>query len=124
MGQYFPKSYEHSSGKTKIELDLSNQTTKADLKGAAGVNAYTLAGKSYLISLKAEVVKIDIDKVKTVPADLNKLIKVVDNDFVKKLYMKKQSTLEPLITKLRSLRLKVKYFVLLAQLLLLLVMLL
>ena len=63
--------------------------TKADLKGGAGVNAYTLARKSYLISLKGEVVKIDIDKVKTVPTDLSKLIKVVDNDFVKKLYMKK-----------------------------------
>ena len=124
MSQYFSKSYKHSSGKTKVELDLSNQATKADLKGAAGVNTYTLAGKSYLISLKAEVVKIDIEKLKTVPTDLSTLSKVVDNGFVKKLCMKKQSTLEPLITKLRSLRLKVKYLVLMAQLLLLLVMLL
>ena len=46
MSQYFPKSYEHSSGKTKVELDLSNQATKADLKGAVRVNTYNLAGKS------------------------------------------------------------------------------
>ena len=44
-----------------------------------------LAAKSDLVSLKAEVDKIDIDQLKTVPADLNKLSNVVDNvDNVKK----------------------------------------
>ena len=32
MSQYFPKSYECSSGNVKVELDLCNFPTKADLK--------------------------------------------------------------------------------------------
>ena len=44
--------------------------------------------KSDLASLKAEVNKIDIGKLKTAPADLSELSKnVVDNDVVKKLSM-------------------------------------
>ena len=40
--------------------------------------------KSDLGSLKAEVDKIDIDKLKTVHPDLSKLSNVVDNDVVRK----------------------------------------
>ena len=47
----------------------------ADFKGAAGVDTSNLAARSD---------KIDIDKLKTVPADLSKLRNVVDNDIVKK----------------------------------------
>ena len=44
---------------------------------------YKLATKSDLASLKAEIDKIDVDKLMTVPTDLSKLSNVVDNDVVK-----------------------------------------
>ena len=53
-------------------------------KKATGVDTSNLAAKSDLASLKAEVDKIDIDKLKTVPFDLFKLSNIVDNSVVKK----------------------------------------
>ena len=64
---------------------MSNYATKVDLKGATGVDTSNLASKSDLASLKAEVDKIDVDKLKTVPVDLSNLIDVVSNEAVKKL---------------------------------------
>ena len=55
--QYFPKLYENSGGNVKNELDLTNYATKTDLKATAGVDMYTLAAKSDLASLEAEVDK-------------------------------------------------------------------
>ena len=52
---------------------MSNYATKADLKNATGVDTSKLAAKSDLASLKTEVDKIDVDKLKTVPIDLSKL---------------------------------------------------
>ena len=63
-----------------IKVDLSNYSIKTDLKNAAGVDASKLALKSNLASLKSEVDKKDIDKLKTVRADLSKLSNVVNND--------------------------------------------
>ena len=60
--------------------------TKADLKNARGADTSQLAWKSDLASLKAEVDKIDVEKLKTVPVDLSKLSNVLNND-VKKLCM-------------------------------------
>ena len=76
MSQYFPKSYK--------PVDLSNYATKADLKNATGIDTSKLAAKSDLVSLKTEVDKTDVEKIKTVPADLSKLSNVVNNDVVKK----------------------------------------
>ena len=56
--------------------------TRADLKRALGVDISNLAAKSDLASLKAEVDEIDIDKLKTVPADLSKLSNLVGNNVV------------------------------------------
>ena len=84
MSQYFPRPYERSIRNVKVELDLSNYATKADLKGATGADISNLAVKSNLASLKAEVDKIDIDKLKAVTADLSKPSNLVDNDVVKK----------------------------------------
>ena len=64
MSQYFPIFYEYSSRNTKFELDLSNYWTKADSKGGAGVDTSNLAAKTDLASSKAEVDKIDTDKLK------------------------------------------------------------
>ena len=82
MSQYFPKPYEPFGG--DIKVDLSNYATKTDLKIAAGIDTSKLALKSNLASLKAEVDKIVVDKLKTVPFDLSKLNNVVNNDVVKK----------------------------------------
>ena len=61
--------------------------TNADLKGAPSVHPSNLAAKSDLATLKILVNKIDVDKLKTVPADLSMLSNVEDNDVVKKLCM-------------------------------------
>ena len=47
-------------------------------------DASKLALKSNLASLKAEIDKIDVDKLKTVSVDLSKRSNVVNNDIVKK----------------------------------------
>ena len=62
---------------------MSNYAAKVDLKRATGIDTSNLAAKLNFSSLRAEVVKIDIDKLKPVPADLSKLNNVVDNDVVK-----------------------------------------
>ena len=58
--------------------------TKADLNEATYVDTFNLAEILDLAVLKAELDKIDIDQVKTVPVNLSKLRNVVDNDVVKK----------------------------------------
>ena len=46
MSQYFHKPYEHSGGNLKVELDLSNYATRADLKKATCVDTSHLATES------------------------------------------------------------------------------
>ena len=60
---------------------------KSDFKKVTGVDTSKLAGKSDLASLKAEMDKIDIGKLKTFPTDLSKLSIVVNNDVVQKMCM-------------------------------------
>ena len=84
MSQYFSKPYIAFEGNVKVELDLSSYAKKAELKKSTVVDTFKLAGKSDLASLKAEVDKIDVDKLKTVPVDLSKLSNVVKNEVVKK----------------------------------------
>ena len=105
--EYFlePKSL---GGRVKIELDLPNYATKADLKIATGVDTSKCAKKVDLTNLNFNVDKLDIDKLKTnlsdlnlsnlkskvdkldfcklvpVPVDLSKLSDAVKNDVVKK----------------------------------------
>ena len=87
MSQYFPKSYSRFGRNVKVELDLSNQATKNDLKGPTGTDASNLALKSNFAKLKAEVDKIDVDKLKNAAANWSKLSDVVNNEAVKKLRM-------------------------------------
>ena len=81
--KYFPKPYNHFGGNFKVELDLSNYATKTDLKGTPGSNTSNLALKSNLAKLKPKVDKINVDKLKAVLVDLNKLSDVVNNEVVK-----------------------------------------
>ena len=55
----------------KIELDLSDYATKSDFKNATGVDASNFAKKINLANLKSDVDKLDIDKLKNVPSNLN-----------------------------------------------------
>ena len=58
---------------------------KQILKMQTGIDKSKLAAKSDLVSLKAEVDKLDIDKLVPVLVDLSKLSDVVKNDVFKKL---------------------------------------
>ena len=105
MSEYFPE-LKSSGRRVKVELDLSNYATKADLKNATGVDTWKFVKKIDLANLKSDldqldidkfknvptnlsnlknkVEKLDIDKLVLVPVDLSKLIGVVKNDVVKK----------------------------------------
>ena len=80
---YFPP-YKSSSNNIKVELDLTNYATKTDLNNITHVDTSSFAGKANLAALKTEVDKIDVDKLKTTPIDLDKLSNLVKNDVVKK----------------------------------------
>ena len=67
-----------------VQVDLYNYATKADLKNATKIDTFKLAVKTDLVSLKAEVDKLDIDKLMPVPAYLSKLSDVVKNVVIKK----------------------------------------
>ena len=72
LSKYFPKPCRSFKVNFKIELDLSSYATKAELKNATRVDTSKLAAKSDLASLKGELDKIDVGKLKTVPVDLKK----------------------------------------------------
>ena len=83
MGKYFPEPYERFDGNIRVSLDLSNYVTKADFKGAASINASTLASKADLDSLKTKVDTLDVDKLNTSLVRLSKLSNLVGNCVVK-----------------------------------------
>ena len=68
MSEYFPGS-KSLGGRVKVELDLSNYVTKADLKNATGVDISKFAKKIHLASLKSNADKLDIDKLKNAPVN-------------------------------------------------------
>ena len=102
---YHPESESHIRDKVKVVLDLSIYATKKELEDATGIDTSDLAAKKDFIALKAEVRKLninklvnvpttlnnlktkvndlDVEKLKTASVDLKKLIHVVDNDVVK-----------------------------------------
>ena len=65
MKQHFPKPHRNFGGNTNVKVDLSNYARKAVLP-----------------SLKVEIDKIDVGKLKTVRVVLRKLSNVVNNDVV------------------------------------------
>ena len=69
MTQYYPPY--RSSNNIKVELDLANYATKDEIKNITHVDVSSFASKTNLAALKAEVDKIDADKLKTTPADVN-----------------------------------------------------
>ena len=76
--------YKSRSSSVKLELDLKNYTTKEELKNITHVDTSSFALKTNLASLKTEIDKLDIPKLKTVPVDLADLTKEVQEDITKK----------------------------------------
>ena len=89
MTTYYPP-YKSSSNNVKVELDLTNYTTKTDLKNITHVDVSSFASNTNLSTLKTEVDKIDTDKLKAAPTDLAKLTNAIENDVVKKTSIKAQ----------------------------------
>ena len=85
MSQYVPKPFQTFGGDIRVKVDLSNYATKTDLKKATVIDTSQLATKSDLVSLTAEVDKLDIDKLVPLSVDLSKL-----SDVVKMMLLKKQ----------------------------------
>ena len=57
----------------KVELDLSNHATKANLKNATGVDTLKFPKNVDLAYFKSNVDKLDIDQLKTVQTNLRNL---------------------------------------------------
>ena len=77
MRQYLPKLYEPFGGDISVKVDLSNYAINYHLKNTTGIDTSKLAAKSDLASLKAEMDKLDTDKLVPVTVELSKLNKVV-----------------------------------------------
>ena len=58
--------------------------TKADIKNIIHVDTSNFASKANLANLKTEVNKLDIGKLKTVPANLSKLSNAIKNEVITK----------------------------------------
>ena len=68
----------------KVELNLSNYATKADLKNASGVDTSKFAKKVDLVNLISNVDKLDINKLKNVLTSLSNLkTKIYESDLDK-----------------------------------------
>ena len=76
---YYPEPGSHITDKLKVVLDLSNYATKKKLDYATGVDTSDLATKKDFIALKAEVDKLDINKLVNVPTSSNNLKPKVDD---------------------------------------------
>ena len=86
MSQYFPKPFKGFRENINVKVGLSNYATKTDLKNVTHIDTTSFELKTNSASLKAEINKLDIDKLAPLPADLSKFSNV-KNDVVKKLCM-------------------------------------
>ena len=82
---YYPEPDSHTRDKVKIVLNLSSYATKKGLDHPTETDTSDLAAKKVLIALKAEVDKLDINKLVNVPIILNNLKTKVNNLDVGKL---------------------------------------
>ena len=82
MSQYFLRPFRSFGGNINVKVDLSNYTTKTDLKKVTHVDTFAL--KKRLANLRIEVDKLNIDQLAPIPVGLSKLSDVVKNDVVKK----------------------------------------
>ena len=78
MSEYFPKPFKNFWRNINVKVDLSNYATKTDVKNITYVDTSGFALKTNLASLKTEVDKLDIDKLKSLLNNLSKLKTKVD----------------------------------------------
>ena len=64
MNGYFFSRSRRFRRDIKVKLVLSNYATKTDLKNVTHVDVSSFASKTNLVSLKTEVDKIDVEKLK------------------------------------------------------------
>ena len=82
---YYPEADSRIRDKVTVVLDLSNYGTKKELDHVTGVDTSDLTAKKDPIAFKAEVDKLDINKLVNVPTSLNSLKTKVDDLNVGKL---------------------------------------
>ena len=80
----FSKPYEPFRGDINVKNHWYNYATKIDFKKSTGVGTSYLGAKSDFASLKAEIDKVDADKLKNTPIDLSKLCDVISKKVIKK----------------------------------------
>lgn len=66
MIQCFPEPYESFDESLKVELDLSNNGTSTNMKGATFINTSMLTSRTDLADLKTEADDLGVDKLQTV----------------------------------------------------------
>ena len=79
---YYQEPDSHGRNKIKGQLDFSNYATKT-VTNVTGNDTLDFAENAELASLKSDVDKLDINILKTAPADLSRLSNVVENGVVK-----------------------------------------
>ena len=85
MSWYFQKPYKPFHRIINIKVDLSNYGTKTDIKNICYVDTLSFALKSNLARLKAEIDKLDIDKLKSLRNSLSNLKSKADKLYIDKL---------------------------------------
>ena len=66
---------------------MSNYAIKSELKNVRRIDTSNFALKSHFAGLKTEFNKLGIDRLISVPVDLNKLSGLVRHSIVKKIFM-------------------------------------
>ena len=75
MSEYFSNQ---NLANVKVELDLSNYATKADIKNETGVVTSDFPKKTDSTNLKSDVDKLDNDELKNVPSGVSSVKSKVD----------------------------------------------
>ena len=76
---YYPEPESYIRDKVKVVLNLENYSTKKELGHATGIDTSDLAAKKDFIALKDEVDKVGINKLVNFPSGLNNLKTKVDD---------------------------------------------
>ena len=82
---YYPEPDSHIRDKVKIVLDLSDYATEKALDHVRGIVTSDLVAEKYFFALKAEIDKLDFNKIVNVPTSLNNLKTKIDDLDVGKL---------------------------------------
>ena len=76
---HYPELDHHVRDKVKVVLDLLSHSTKKKKEYGIGIDISDLTAKKYFIALKAEVDKLNINKMTNLSTGLNKLKNKVDD---------------------------------------------